>query len=212
MNRTTDDGRPHDPELLAAYVENRLDEAERRSFTEHLAACPECRQALALMARAGLRPAAAPRRRVSPPVWLAIAATAVLATVAVRRTGGPAPGDEPEGPPSIQRMSPVPAASGPAPVATPAVTSPVADPLQDPGLLVKRGGGRRTIAGRAFLLRGGEWVDAAYDPAASLPVVRVQGPGEREATVARIPALAPYLALGDRVVVVLDGTVYRFAP
>ena len=28
----------------------------------------------------------------------------------------------------------------------------------------------------------------------------------------RLPALGPYAGLGDRVVVVVDGTVYRFAP
>ena len=212
MTRTGDLADVHDAGLLAAYVEDRLDDAERRAFTSHLAACPDCRQALAMLARApGLRPAASSRRALAPSVWVGVAAVVILATVAVRRTGGPAPGDVAVRP-EVQGISPVPAASPPAPVATPPVTRAAEDPLRDPGLLVKRGGGQRTIGGRSFHLRGGEWVDAAFDPAASLPVVRVKGPGDREAIAARVPALAPYLVLGDRVVVVVDGTVYRFSP
>ena len=212
MTRTGDYADAHDAGLLAAYVEGRLDDAERSAFTAHLAACPECRQALAMLARApGLHRAVAARRSLAFPVWVGVAAAVILATVAVRRTEGPAPGDVAL-PTEVQRISPAPAASEPAGVDAPPVTVPAEDPLQDPGLLVKRGGGPRTIGGRSFHLRGGEWVDAAFDPAASLPVVRVKGPREREALAARVPGLAPYLVLGDRLAVVVDGTVYRFSP
>ena len=212
MNRSGDSESTHDPGLLAAYVEDRLDGAERSEFTLHLAACAECRQALAMMARApGLRPAAVPARTISPPVWLAIAAAVILATVAVRRAGGPAPVDVAARPPA-QDVSPIAAPSAPAVVEAPPAAIPTGGPRLDPGLLVKRGGGPRTIGGRSFRLREGEWVDTAFDSAASLPVVRVVGSAERAAIVEKVPALAPYLALGERVVVVVDGTAYRFSP
>jgi anti-sigma factor RsiW len=211
MTRMEELADAHDAGLLAAYVEGRLDDAERSAFTAHLAACPECRQALAMMARApGLRPAIA-SRRMAVPVWLGVAAAAILATVAVRQAGGPEPGDVAV-PPPIRTSSPVPTEAAPVPVAPPKATVPAEDPLADPGLLVKRGGAARTIGGRSFHLRAGEWVDAALDPGASLPVVRVKGRADREAIAARVPALAPYLVLGDRVVVIVDGTVYRFSP
>jgi hypothetical protein len=38
----------------------------------------------------------------------------------------------------------------------------------------------------------------------------VSTPEERSALLARIPALVPYAALGERVRVVYEGTVYRF--
>jgi hypothetical protein len=43
-------------------------------------------------------------------------------------------------------------------------------------------------------------------------VVEVEGPAQRELILARLPRLVPYLALGDRVVVVFEGTVYRSRP
>jgi len=81
----------------------------------------------------------------------------------------------------------------------------------DPGLLVTRGGGRR-VAGKTFRLAAGEWVDASFDPAAGLPISDVNGPDQRSSLLARLPALAPYAALGERVLVVFEGTVYRFRP
>ena len=44
---------------------------------------------------------------------------------------------------------------------------------------------------------------------AGLPEVDIGGPDERRRILSRLPALAPYFALGDRVVVVFEGTVYR---
>jgi anti-sigma factor RsiW len=204
----------HDPGLLAAYVEGRLDDDERRAMTEHLASCTECRQALAMMARApGVRPQATGRRLATPsPIWLGLAATVVLATLAVRRTDAPVPVGEVR-PPSIAAVSPAPTAPRPEVLtATPTTSSRPADPMLDPGLLVKRGASQRHVGARTFRLVAGEWVDVGFDPAVSLPTTLIKGPAERDATVKRLPALQPYAALGDRVIVVLDGVVYRFTP
>jgi Ca-activated chloride channel family protein len=66
------------------------------------------------------------------------------------------------------------------------------------------------VAGKTFRLVFGEWIDADFDGSALLPEVSVSTPEERSALLARIPALVPYAALGERVLVVHDGTVYRF--
>jgi hypothetical protein len=66
------------------------------------------------------------------------------------------------------------------------------------------------VAGKTFRLVFGEWVDADFDSAALLPELSVSTPEERSALLARIPALAPYAALGERVRVVHEGAVYRF--
>lgn len=207
---------PHDPGLLAAYVEGRLDEAERRALTVHLGACADCRQALAMLARAGgVLPLAAKRRLVASPVWLALAATVILATFAVRRLDGPIAGGAEEGPAS--GVGGVSSATPPAPhpaivEATPRGSVPAHDPMLDPGLLVKRGAVQRHAGGKSFRLVAGEWVDSGFDPNASLPTRLIKGPDERAAVVQRLPSLGPYAGLGDRVVVVFEGTVYRFAP
>ena len=39
---------PTDPNLLAAFIDGRLDGEERRTVTEHMATCAECRDALNL--------------------------------------------------------------------------------------------------------------------------------------------------------------------
>jgi hypothetical protein len=56
----------------------------------------------------------------------------------------------------------------------------------------------------------GEWIDSAYDPEALLPSVDVASADARRDLLARIPALAPYAAIADRVIVVHEGIVYRF--
>jgi hypothetical protein len=61
-----------------------------------------------------------------------------------------------------------------------------------------------------FRLAGGEWIDAAYDPDALLREVEVSAGTDRAGVLKRIPALEPYAALGRRVTVVHEGTVYRF--
>ena len=68
----------------------------------------------------------------------------------------------------------------------------------------------RRVGARTFLLRDEVWTDSEYRAEAGLPVTRVRfGSDEYFALVQRIPALARYFALGEQVVVVLDGRVYR---
>jgi hypothetical protein len=79
----------------------------------------------------------------------------------------------------------------------------------DEGVLVLRGAQRR-VSGKTFRLVFGEWIDADFDAAAHLPEVTVSNAEERSLLLGRLPALAPYALLGDRVRVVHGGTVYRF--
>jgi len=208
---------PHDPGLLAASLEGRLDAREREALTAHLAECAECRQALALLARAahaGLiplptaaRPGFALRR------WLPLAAVLVMALAAVTRLNwSPAPIGEtrPSDAASGVSVSPPPIEAAPPPASSPRGAEPRADTL-DPAVLVTRGAARR-VAGKTFRLVAGEWIDARFDPATGLPITDVKGPDQRSSLLSRVPALAPYAALGERVVVVFEGTVYRFRP
>jgi len=109
-------------------------------------------------------------------------------------------------------MSPPPSPSeaAPSPGGSLGGAEPRPDPL-GPEILATRGAGRR-VAGKTFRLAAGEWTDASFDAAAELPITDVNGPDERAALLSRLPALAPYAALGARVVVVFEGTVYRFRP
>lgn len=203
---------PHDPGLLAAYAEGRLDAGERRAMTLHLGACADCRRALAMLARAGALPIAAPRKPVAIPVWLALAATVILATLAVRRPDGPLASVVERGGETVASAPATPSAPLPAIVEeAPPARVPADDPMLDPALLVKRGPVRQA-GGKTFRLRAGEWVDTAFESTASLPTLLIQGADERAAVVNRRPGLRPYAALGERVVVVFDGSVYRFTP
>lgn len=209
MDRTEDHASAHDPNLLAAYAEGRLDDGERRLMTGHLAGCGECRAVLAMLARSSAA-VTAPPRRSAVPVWMAVAATVVLAVLGVRRTEGPATPSTTV--PASTVPSVVPATSAPVSPTTDARPPATPDPMLDPDLLVKRGVAQRRVAGKTFRRSAGQWLDAEFDPTGTLPSVAIAGREARDAAVQRLPALAPYAALGDRVVVVLDGTVYRFTP
>jgi hypothetical protein len=220
----------HDLNLLSAFVEDRLNEAERQRVIEHLASCSACRSTLAAYTRATRsaddESAAAARAWSSRPrVWLPIAATVVLATAAIvgglrlrdadlsrqavstedaQQAPPPAPSN-PQAPPA--RGAPdaglrrgQPATAGPA-ERTPGLSE---DPL--------RRAGRRTIGGKTFQLVAGEWVDEAYDPLDALPEVEVRTDGERTALLDRLPDLRPFASLGSRVIVVHGGTVYKLGP
>jgi hypothetical protein len=186
--------RVHDLDALAAFVEGRLDELGRERVMAHAAECAECRQTMAHLSRAfgegalGSRTPASHdvRYRLSRMrVWLPIAASIVLGTFAWFRFALPPETD------GIRRS------------AQPSGT--------EEELLRTRGAGR-SVAGKTFHLTSGEWIDAAYEPAAGLSVLEVRGSEERRALVERIPELAPFAALDDRVLVVWQGTVYRFEP
>lgn len=68
----------------------------------------------------------------------------------------------------------------------------------------------RRTGGKTFYLRGGVWTDAEFKTDARLPeTVLTFGSDEYFALLKREPKLAEYFALGERIVVVLDGRVYR---
>lgn len=68
----------------------------------------------------------------------------------------------------------------------------------------------RTAGGKTFYLREGTWTDAEYDPSKKLPETAVRfGSDDYFALISKEPRLAEYLALGEQVVVVYNGRVYR---
>jgi anti-sigma factor RsiW len=162
----------HDLDALAAFVEGRLDAAERERLVAHVADCAECRATLAGMMRARTEQ---PRRSRNWQYGLAAAASLALVTFAWMRFALPPPsgGDE------------------------------VAD--------VRRSVDR-IVNGKPFRLEDGVWIDRASDGAGDLPTVRVRGAEERARLLAQMPELVDYSDLGDRVVVVYDGKIYRFEP
>lgn len=174
----------HDPGMLAALVEGRLEGAERERVVAHVAGCLECRRTLAALGGAmadGTLSRTPPRaagaaRWMRPQVWLPVAASVIIATFALFQYS--------------------------------AVRQPTMD---DEALLVKRGA-TRTVAGKTFRMTGGEWLDSSFDLSTALPTVIVRGREERSKVLQDSPNLAPYAGLGDRVTVVWNGTVYRFEP
>ena len=216
-NGHVNDEGEHDLNALAAHLEGRLEGEERQRTIDHLSRCLQCRETAALLSRA--RPALAEesgepsvhRARVTTARtwWLGLAAAAVVGTtVAVRVVSTPAPSSPHREPASISKAADPPAPP-PAEVApTPPPSAQASRPVLDEGLLARRSGVKR-VEGKAFRPVGGEWVDMSYEQAAGLPEVDIAGPDERRRILSRLPALAPYFALGDRVVVVFEGTVYR---
>ncbi|HTO77908.1 MAG TPA: zf-HC2 domain-containing protein [Thermoanaerobaculia bacterium] len=202
-----------DANALGAYLEGKLEPPERAAVEEHLSRCRECRSALATFARA--REAPRPARMIS---WLAAAAALVLATaLGVRvasRPDGPAapaspPARTPEAASPMKAPSDPPVPAGPeAPAARPAPA--VEDPARES--LETRRSGHATVGGKTFDLIAGRWTDRDFDPDADLPTVTVSTALDRKDLFARIPELAPCALLGDRVLVVHGGTVYRFEP
>lgn len=71
----------------------------------------------------------------------------------------------------------------------------------------------RKVGGKTFYQREGVWMDADFKAGAKMPeTVLTFGSDEYFALLKREPRLGEYFALGERVVVVLDGRVYRVAP
>ena len=202
----------HDPTVVAALAEGRLDREERARVLEHLAACRPCREVFATLAREGegvaaYRPAAGFGATASR-AWLPLAATIVLATGSALWVLRGAPAIAP--PQVTASMRPVSASPEVRVSATPPPLAAVS-PSKAPGD-AKRSAAPRRVAGKTFRLVAGEWIDTSFDPLATLTAVDVTTPAEREAALAREPRLRPYAALGPRVTVVLDGAVYRFGP
>jgi Ca-activated chloride channel family protein len=68
----------------------------------------------------------------------------------------------------------------------------------------------RTVGGKTFTLKDGVWVDADYKEGSRLPTVEVKfGSDEFFKLIADEPQLAEYFSLGQKVVVVLGGRVYK---
>jgi hypothetical protein len=189
-----------DANRMAAFIEGRAAAAERAAIVVHLAACEDCRARLAAYAR-GARPA-----RSAAAVLLPLAATVIIAAGAgflvinSRLPLDSSPASTPQAPASADPRPPdtVPVPTAPADTAT----SPAPD-------VWTRRGGERQVSGKTFRLVAGEWIDADYDPLKLLPVENAIGADLTRATVARIPALEPFLVLRPRVLVVHGDTVYR---
>jgi len=68
----------------------------------------------------------------------------------------------------------------------------------------------RRVAGKTFYLVNGVWTDSEFKADSKLPeTVLVFGNDEYFALLKQKPKLAEYFSLGERVVVVLEGRVYR---
>ena len=216
-----------DLNALAAFVDHRLSKADRAAVITHLAGCFECRTVVAAHAR-GLGQATVQADQMAgrrsrwgfrPAVWLPIAATVTLATTAALVVwpldrGAPAPDgrvpivSEPARPATEMPVPVAPEAQSPVRVPPPAPT--VTVPPGRPDALATRRNAVRVVNGKTFRLVAGDWIDTAYDPLALLPVRDLVGPDPRTDVLTRIPALAPYAALGTPVTVVHEGVVYRF--
>jgi Ca-activated chloride channel family protein len=70
----------------------------------------------------------------------------------------------------------------------------------------------RQVGDKAFVLRGATWVDTGFDPAVTTPEQVPFGGDGYFALLADHPEIAPYLALGDNVIVVLQGKAYAVEP
>ena len=212
------DDHEHDLNALAAHLEGRLEGEERQRTIDHLSRCLQCRETAALLSRS--QPALAEKSgdpsvdrgmaRTARPWWLGLAAAAVVGTAVAVRVLSPSSSPHRE-PASVATAADSPKSPPVEAARTPSPSAPVSRPVLDEGLLARRGGVKR-VAGKAFRPVGGEWVDMSYEPTAGLPEVDIGGPDERRRILSRVPALAPYFALGDRVVVVFEGTVYRLRP
>ena len=68
----------------------------------------------------------------------------------------------------------------------------------------------RTVSGKTFYLREGVWTDAEFKLEARLPETSMRfGSDDYFALLKQKPRLADFFALGERIVVVLEGRVYR---
>lgn len=212
---------PHDLNLVAAFAEDRLDETERQEFVAHLAGCAECRATLAAYARAAGPAQPAPAVATNTPSswrgWMSMAA--MLAVVTIGGLVALLNRDAIVPPAAVDANPPAPAVetpgTPPAPPGTGQGRGPVTappDPGSPAGTPTLRRGSERIVGAKTFTLVAGDWIDRSYDRFALLPVVEARTSADRDKILARVPALRPFAALGPRVLVVHEGTVYRFGP
>ncbi len=177
------DGQPHDLDALAAFIEGGLDGADRQRVLAHVADCADCRRTLAELGRA--------------------AADGGKPLIAKERIT-PARWTKP------RIWLPIAASVLVGSFAWFLLPTSPDEPTEDE-LLVTRSAGQ-IVAGKTFRLESGVWIDAAFDASRQDSTVTVSGLEERSELLGRIPELAPYTELGDRVIVVWEGTPYRFEP
>jgi Ca-activated chloride channel family protein len=68
----------------------------------------------------------------------------------------------------------------------------------------------KTVGGKTFYLRDGLWTDSEFKADAKLPETVVKfGSDEYFALLKQKPQLATYFSLGEKVIVILEGRVYR---
>ena len=68
----------------------------------------------------------------------------------------------------------------------------------------------KTAAGKTFYLREGVWTDSEFKPGSSLPETAVKfSSDDYFALLKQKPQLAAFFSLGERVIVILDGRIYR---
>ena len=68
----------------------------------------------------------------------------------------------------------------------------------------------KTAGGKTFYLREGVWTDAEFKPGTTMPETVVKfGSDEYFALLKQKPKLAAFFSLGEQVVVILDGRIYR---
>ena len=203
----------HEPDFnaLTAFVERRLNESERQRVITHLATCRPCREVVAALTPEPpqTQPASVPAWRGMRGLWSLAAMLVVVVIVGVITSrersvgpGHPANGTGQPASPAVAEPPDPPRVSPDAPT-----TSPQPAPPEDLGRVR---GNERKVDGKTFRFVAGEWIDSSYDPQLLLPVVEATTPAEREALLRRVPNLKPFAALRGRVVVILDGIVYRF--
>ncbi len=101
-----------------------------------------------------------------------------------------------------EMAAPLPAPAAPAATAVPGSPAPV----ESEGAAVS------VVGDKAFVLRNGIWTDTTFDPDTMTPVP-LPFPSDRFFQfLSDHPEAGPFLALGERVIVVIDGTAYQTYP
>lgn len=204
----------HEPDFneLTAFVERRLDDADRERVIAHLSTCRTCREVVAaltttLESRVPTVPAWSRRTGVMALAAMLVVVVVVVGVMSGRRTAlETRPPDSAAPAPTERPATPSPSAPSERPLPGGTPVQPGISPRED---LQRLRGAERQVGGKTFRFIAGEWVDAAYDPLQARSVIAAASPSERADLLRRVPGLKPYAALGARVTVVFEGTVYK---
>jgi Ca-activated chloride channel family protein len=130
-----------------------------------------------------------------------------------QQLGGTAPSATPSGTITMAERAPIPKDAVRAKTGAVAVQQSKRDRAQQESTRVEAESstaGMRSVGGKTFYLREGVWVDAEFKADARLPETALVFAGDEYfALLKREPRLADFFALGERVVVVYQGRVYR---